>query len=79
MIRLSTRAGPTALIIEETPEGFFLYSFRRDGFAGDTWHPSLAEAKEQGRRFFGENSFPIWTPVPETVTDLADFARKLPN
>jgi hypothetical protein len=79
MSHLFTRAGPTALIIEETPEGCFLYSFGGDGFVGDTWHPSIAEAKEQATQFFGKNSIPIWTPVPESVTDLADFARRIPN
>lgn len=79
MNRLFTCAGTTALVIEETSEGHFLYSFRPDGFVGDTWHPSIEEAKEQAARFFGPDSFPIWRDVPEAVADLADFARKLPN
>ena len=77
MSRIFTGAGTTALIIEETSEGWFLYSFRDNGFMGDTWHPSIAEAKEQAGQYFGKNSTPIWRSVPESVTDLADFARKL--
>lgn len=79
MNRLSTHAGPMALIIEETSEGCFLYSFGPDGFTGDTWHPSVDEAKEQATQFFGKNSIPIWTPVPDSITDLVAFALKRPS
>jgi hypothetical protein len=38
MNRQFTLAGSSVLVIEETPDGCFLYEFRSDGFIADTWH-----------------------------------------
>ena len=40
------------LVIEETPEGFFLYRFDKNGqCVGDTWHANQEEAKEQAEKY----------------------------
>jgi hypothetical protein len=77
MTRLYSRAGSASLIIEETGEGIFLYSRRnQDGFEGDTWHQSIADAKAQAIYQFGPSS---WTPVPDDVSALRAFLKRISN
>lgn len=58
---------PDVLVIEETPEGFFLYRYDREGeFGGDTWHQSLEEAKEQAGFEYGD-LVEEWQEVPEGI------------
>jgi hypothetical protein len=74
MIRLYSRTKTIALIIEETYEGFFLYSYPKDGaIAGDTWHLTLDDAKHQAQFQFAISD---WADVPEAVTDLHAFGRQ---
>jgi len=44
---LYARSGDTAFLIEQKPDGIFLFSFLPNGFVGDTWHQSIDEAKAQ--------------------------------
>lgn len=78
MIRLFTRAGVTFLIIEQTREGFFLHTLPKDGFAGDTWHQTLEDAKHQATYEFGD-SVERWEEVPAHVSDLRAFAQENSN
>jgi hypothetical protein len=78
VIRLYARAATTFLIIEQTSEGFYLYTFPKDGIAGDTWHRSLDDSKEQATYEFG-NTLGHWETVPPSVCDLRAFARENSN
>jgi hypothetical protein len=43
------------LVIEERPEGVFLFRYTSDGeFGGDTWHLSVAEARDQAAHEYGD-------------------------
>ena len=65
---------PRILLIEEKPDGIFLYRFAQDeSYGGDTWHMSLEEAKEQAEYEYGE-SLGEWRDVPENVKDPVTFA-----
>ena len=62
------------LLIEEKPDGVFLSRFAEaGGFAGDTWHRSLDEAKAQGE-FEYEVLLTEWREVPSDVVDPVAFA-----
>jgi len=76
MIRQFTRVGDTVLIIEETSEGFFLYSFPRNGSEGDTWHLSVEDANAQVSHQFGKPDM-SWLPVPNEISSLRDYAHSL--
>lgn len=41
--------------------------------AGDSWHPSVSEAKEQAGEEYGAALLP-WEPVPDEVTDAHAYA-----
>jgi len=61
------------LLIEERPDGAFLFRFTDDGrIAGDTWHANVAEAQNQARFEFGE-ALSEWKPVPREVEDAFSF------
>jgi hypothetical protein len=50
--------------------------FRYSAFGelgGDSWHPSVAEAKEQAAAEYGEALLP-WEAVPDEVTDAHAYA-----
>lgn len=65
---------PSVLVIEETTDGFYLYRYTDKGdFSGETWHPSLKEAKEQAG-FEYEDSMGDWREVPENVKDPVEYA-----
>jgi hypothetical protein len=61
------------LVIEETPEGFFLYRFDKDGqCVGDTWHANEEEAREQADYEYGKGTT-SWSNIPESVDDVVKF------
>jgi len=56
---------PQVLLIEEWPEGFYLFRLTAEGnYAGDTWHQTIAEAKHQAEYEYGE-LLAEWQAVPE--------------
>jgi hypothetical protein len=64
------------LVIQEQPDGFFLYRYSGDGdFAGDTWHASLEDA-------FGQAAFEFsvppgdWAAIPPEQPDAVKFLRR---
>jgi hypothetical protein len=62
------------LLIEERPDGVFLYRFTVDGkFCGDTWNTSIDYAKEQADFEF-DQLLPEWIEVPANVSDAIRFA-----
>ncbi len=62
------------LVIEDTPEGFFLYRYDKNGeFVGDTWHADEEEAKEQAAYEYGDGA-KSWTNIPEGVDNVVKFA-----
>jgi hypothetical protein len=62
------------LLIEEKPEGFFLYRFDKTGkCVGDTWHVSEEEAQEQADYEYGEGA-KSWSSIPENIADIVKFA-----
>jgi len=67
---------PSVLIIQEKPDGIFLNRFVATGeHAGDTWHRSLEEAKEQAAlEFAGHIS--EWKEVPPEIDDPIPFALR---
>ena len=64
------------LIIEETTEGAYLlrYSIEAE-FAGDTWHQSVTEAKDQAA--FEYEPAPEWAPAPAARAAIDDLVREL--
>jgi hypothetical protein len=70
-------AWPRVLIVEATPGGgFALNRFSSDGaFAGDTWHETLDEAKEQASYEY-EDALGEWQEVPGDVIDAVSFALR---
>lgn len=61
------------VILEQTPEGYFLYRYTGEGkFGGDTWHQSVEEAKAQTGF-----EFPLtvtqWSEISADVADLIEF------
>lgn len=75
MARLLAKANASIVVIEEKPDGIFLYEFRDDGFIGDTWHQTIEHAKDQAQQDFG-SSVSAWRVVPDSVTDLQAFAHQ---
>lgn len=58
---------PDVLVIEENPDGVFLFRYDREGeFGGDTWHQSVEDAKEQARFEYGD-LVEEWQDVPEGI------------
>ena len=67
---------PRIVVIEEKPDGIFLYRFAQDGtFAGDTWHQSLEDAKHQALAEYGD-TLHSWEQVPPTEPDAAQYALR---
>jgi len=63
------------LTIELTAEGFFLFRFAEDGvFAGDTWHPSIDEAKDQANYEYGI-ALGRWLDIPDDAPDAVGWLR----
>lgn len=68
---------PRVLLIEHDPrytQGFFLNAWAANGdFGGDTWHTTLAEAKEQANYQFGAY-LGEWRQIPTEVPDARAYA-----
>jgi hypothetical protein len=64
---------PDLLIIEERPDGIFLFGYTASGeFAGDTWHQTIDDAKAQATFWYGPDIH--WSPIPADETDALAFA-----
>ena len=60
---------PAFLVIEERPDGIFLYRFGATGeCVGDTWHMNIDDAKHQASFEF-EGFVQGWVDVP-AATDI---------
>lgn len=65
---------PRVLVIVERPDGVFLFRFTAEGrYAGDTWHRSVALAKDQAAHEYG-TAPAQWSDIPAHVTDVVRFA-----
>lgn len=62
------------LIIEERPDGYFLFRFSADDeVAGDTWHLDLKAAQDQAAFEFGDRMH--WLAIPEAERDVRGWLR----
>jgi hypothetical protein len=62
------------LLIDVRADGVFLFGYTTTGeFAGDTWHRTVREAKEQARFEHGDRVSP-WQAIPESVEDPVALA-----
>jgi hypothetical protein len=65
---------PKVLVLEEEPDGWFLYRYASDGTAaGDTWHSSRADVQAQIEFEFDE-LVSEWFEIPDSETNAARFA-----
>jgi hypothetical protein len=65
---------PRVLLVEEKPDGIFLFRFSQDGrFGGDTWHMSIQDAKAQAEYEYGD-ALGEWKQVPQEIVDPVAFA-----
>ncbi len=70
---------PLIIVVSIRPGGIFLERFDETGAdAGDSWHQSIEEAKEQARQEYGE-SIGLWAPVPNNEEDPVAFGLRLAN
>lgn len=68
---------PLIIAILSKPDGIFLERFDETGTdAGDSWHQSVEEAKEQAREEYGE-SIGVWVSVPDGEEDPFAFGFRL--
>ena len=66
--------GAAFLIIEQKPDGFFLYRYNDKGeCVGDTWHMSIDDAKGQADSEYGANKQP-WQLVANEDGDVVNIA-----
>lgn len=64
---------PAVLLIEPSESGVLLIRYADDGrFAGDTWHATVDEAKEQAAYEFGQ-TISAWQDLPADVNDVVGF------
>jgi hypothetical protein len=62
-----------ALVIEERPEGVFLFRYSAaNDFAGDTWHRDIEEARSQASVEFGDE-LGEWVDIPDAVIDAIAY------
>jgi hypothetical protein len=62
------------VLSEDSDSGVLLYRYAHDGrFSGDTWHPSIEDAKHQAEFEFGD-ALGKWNEVPQEVVDVLAFA-----
>jgi hypothetical protein len=63
------------LLIADDDPGAMLFRYTTAGeFGGDTWHPTLEEARAQAEYEYGEALLVPWLDVPDDVKDPHDFA-----
>ena len=74
MTRLFSKLDGAVLIIEGADQGFYLLTYRLDGSSSDTWHPTLADAKDQAVHDWKLARLD-WHDVPESIRDLRAFGR----
>lgn len=68
---------PRVVLIDHRADGVFLLRYAEDAiFAGDTWHPSVEEAKEQAMDEYGL-ALQDWQAVPDGESDPVRFALSL--
>lgn len=64
---------PALLLIEEKPDGVFLFRFSADRrCVGDTWHKTVEDAKHQAAFEF-DDLLSAWKEVPAGVNDVVSF------
>jgi hypothetical protein len=70
-------ADPTLVALAQTDDGYFLerYTETRE-FAGDTWHPTRAEAVGQAEWEYGER-VAGWVILADEATDLDGVVEQL--
>jgi hypothetical protein len=62
------------LIVDDDP-GAMLFRYTTAGeFGGDTWHPTVDQARAQAEFEYGEALLVPWLPVPDDVENAHDFA-----
>lgn len=67
---------PNILIIEEKPDGVFLYRYTFKGYCiNDTWHINIEDAKDQAKYEYGK-SINKWVEVPNDYDDPIAFMLK---
>ena len=65
------------LVIEKIPDGIFLIRYTQDGsFAGDTWHKTVEDAKNQANYEYGK-LLREWQSLSNDVTDIISFILSL--
>lgn len=65
---------PQLAVIEVQGEDVYLFRYTADReFGGDTWHESIAAAKEQAKHEY-EAALGEWHEVPEPVDDPVEYA-----
>jgi len=68
---------PRVVFIESKEDGVFLTRYGEGGvFAGDTWHQSIEDAKQQAVYEYGDILGP-WHEVPPGITDPFTFSLNL--
>lgn len=64
---------PCVVVIDKHSTGVFLNRFAMDGaFAGNTWHMTVADAKEQAEDEYG-GSLGEWREIPPEINDRLNF------
>jgi len=62
------------LLVTDADPGAMLFRYTAHGeAAGDTWHPSPDDAREQAADEYGD-ALGAWEPVPAEITDAHRFA-----
>lgn len=66
---------PKVLLIDHREDGVFLTRYAESGaFAGDTWHPTVDDAKAQARAEYG-NAVQSWMELPGEIGDPHEYVR----
>lgn len=66
-----------AFLIEETADGIYLFTLRPDAFIGDTWHPTIDEAKAQAAYDLGAIVGP-WRSIAAALGDRLKTGKTCP-
>src|SRR5437879_3795579 len=62
------------VVIERLSDGVFLYRYSASGtVAGDTWHSTIQEAREQAVFEYGD-ALGRWMPIPREAGDAVKYA-----
>jgi hypothetical protein len=62
------------LVVADDDGGAMLFRYTAHGeYGGDTWHPSVSDAKEQATSEYGD-ALVAWIDVPAEITDAHAFA-----